>query len=178
MAFDPLRYSVALLRLSREVGVSAGSPPSSDPGPCLWGAAQGASGRSRRECRPRAFASSGERTRAISVALSQSSQRIVTSAPPPEHVRASPFGTGSEDPQSGQVRPLSRAIPAARRLCWSESRTLPVYSASSLDAPDGRAGMKASREALAARGRGNRRTARIHWWPGGQRKTLELDSGR
>jgi hypothetical protein len=101
---------------------------------------QGASGRSCNECRPRAFASSGVRTRAISVALSQSSQRIVTSAPPPERARTSSFGTGSEDPQSGQVRPLSRAIPAARRLCWSESRTLPVYPPSTVDAPDAAVG--------------------------------------
>ena len=46
------------------------------------------------------------------------------SAPPPGCVRASSSGTGSEEPQSGQVRPFSRAIRAARRLCRSESHAL------------------------------------------------------
>ena len=94
----------------------------------------------------RRFASSGERTRAISVALSQSSQRIVTSAPPPERARTSSFATGSEDPQSGQVSALSRAIPAARRFCWSESLTLPVtlpvYLPWPDDAPDAAGGVR------------------------------------
>jgi hypothetical protein len=38
--------------------------------------------------------------------------------------RASSSGTGSEEPQSGQVRPFSRAIRAARRFRWSESHAL------------------------------------------------------
>jgi hypothetical protein len=86
---------------------------------------KGAYGRSRNACRPRAFASSGERTRVISVAFSQSSHRIATSAPP-RCARTSSFGTGSEDPQSGHVRPFSCAIRAARRFCMSESRVSPV----------------------------------------------------
>ena len=85
---------------------------------------QGASGRSRRACRPRAFASSGERTRVTSDALSQFTHRIAMSAPPPGCAKASSLGTGSEEPQSGQVRPFSRAIRAARRCCWSESHAL------------------------------------------------------
>src|SRR5919199_3154241 len=74
--------------------------------------------------RPRAFASSGERTRVTSDALSQFTHRIAMSAPPPGCARASSFGTGSEEPHSGQVRPFSRAIRAARSFCWSESHAL------------------------------------------------------
>ena len=73
--------------------------------------------------RPRAFASSGDRTRVISDALSQSTHRIAMSAPPPECTLTSSSGTGSEEPQSGQLRPFSRAIRAARCLCRSESHT-------------------------------------------------------
>jgi hypothetical protein len=64
-----------------------------------------------------AFASSGER-RAISNALSQ---RIAISAPPSGCTLTSSFGVGSEEPQSGQLRPLCCASRTARRLCSSES---------------------------------------------------------
>jgi hypothetical protein len=71
--------------------------------PC--GGLSGASGKSRSACRPRAFASSGERTSVISVAFSQSSQRIARSAPP-GCAHAWSFGTGSEDPQAGACKTL------------------------------------------------------------------------
>ncbi len=44
--------------------------------------------------------------RVTSEALSPFMHRIAMSAPPSECVWASPSGTGSEEPQSGQVRPL------------------------------------------------------------------------
>lgn len=39
-------------------------------------------------------------------------------------LRDPPSGTGSEEPQSGQLSPFSCAIRAARRFCWSERRGL------------------------------------------------------
>src|SRR5215208_6304371 len=72
-----------------------------DPGGVPFGERQGTCGRSPSECKPRAFASSGERARAISDAPSHSSQRIETSAPPSECARTSSLGTGSDPPQSG-----------------------------------------------------------------------------
>ena len=94
---------------------------------------QGDPGRSPSECRPRASASLGERTRAISEAPSHSSQRITTSAPPSGRASSSPpsLGKGPEEPQSGQVRPFSRAIRVRRRFSRSVSQALlatpPVY---------------------------------------------------
>jgi hypothetical protein len=80
------------------------------------GKPQGASGAPPSECKPSASASLGERTTAISEMPPHASQHIGTSKPPSGRSFSSPpcFGTGSEDPQSGQVRPFSRA----RRLSW------------------------------------------------------------
>jgi hypothetical protein len=83
------------------------------------------SGRSRSAWpRPRAFASSGESTRAISDALSQLSQHIAISAPPSECSWTSSFGVGSEEPQSGQLSPFCCASRTAWRLCSPESAIL------------------------------------------------------
>jgi hypothetical protein len=76
--------------------------------------------------------SSGERTRAISEAPSHPSQRIGKSTPPGRAPISPPFsGTGPEEPQSGQLRPFSRAIRVRRRFSRSVSHallaTLPVY---------------------------------------------------
>jgi hypothetical protein len=91
----------------------------------IVGGSQGVSERSPSAWpRPRAFASSGERTRVTSDALSQFTHRIAMSAPPPECTLTSSSGTGSEEPQSGQLRSFSRAIRVARRFCCSESHAL------------------------------------------------------
>ncbi len=72
------------------------------------------------ECRPRAFASSGERARATSEA---SSQRLGTPVPPSGRATSSPsLGTGTEEPQLGQVRaflatPPAYPTPAHARYC-------------------------------------------------------------
>jgi hypothetical protein len=77
-------------------------PLFTEPRSRTFGGRQGASGRSPNECRPRASASSGERTRAISEALSHSSQRIATSAPP------RPGGSRARRPPSARA-PRSRS---------------------------------------------------------------------
>jgi hypothetical protein len=96
---------------------------------------QGASGRSRSACRPKALASSGERTRVTSDALSQFTHRIAMSAPPLGHARAS--GTGSEEPLSGQARSfsLTRSVPCVVSAvpkvvpCWPHRpSTLPRHA--------------------------------------------------
>jgi hypothetical protein len=80
------------------------------------------SGRSRSAWpRPSAFASSGERTRAPSDTPSQFSHRIAISTPLPGCTCTSSSGTGSEEPQSGQVRSFYRASRVAFRFCSSES---------------------------------------------------------
>src|SRR5918993_3968066 len=116
-------------------------PPSSgvtNPGPCLWSPAsplpewrpvvQGVvealpvdlAGRVGRElC---LFRGEDEGRLRCTLAVFAAQRNVGTAAWARPHLAS--FGTGSEDPQSGQVRPFSRAIRVARRFCRSESRAL------------------------------------------------------